>query len=313
MKCVLAFGPTTSTPSTDRFQPSKRVHVDLITSPDVLQTFVLDQRRHGNTVGLVPTMGALHRGHLSLIDIARRHADIVIVSTFVNPLQFENRRDFDLYPLTQSADEEMCQANGVHVLYRPTPEVMYPSGFSTTVHVAGLSDILEGASRPGHFDGVATVVTKLLTAADPDIAVFGAKDFQQVAVIRRMVSDLGFRVRIIVAPTVREDDGLAMSSRNVRLDSEARSAARGLHRGLHAACEAFATGTTDAAILRNVVIAKVSSSPLVNVDYVHIVDPYSLDIVSEAGPDDVVLIAAVVGGVRLIDNVVLGSNDAPGS
>lgn len=313
MKYVQASGPTTNTRSTDLFQVPTPVHVDLITSPGVLHSYVLEQRRLGRSIGFVPTMGALHQGHMSLVDIAHEHADVVIVSAFVNPLQFDNRQDFDRYPHTQSADEEMCVDRGVEILYRPTPNDIYPSGFSTTIHVAGLSDILEGASRPGHFDGVATVVAKLFTAADPDVAIFGAKDFQQVAVVRRMVTDLGFPVRIIVAPTVREHDGLAMSSRNVRLDPPARSAAVGLHLGLKAALEAFANGTIDPSLLIDTVVARASSSPLVEIDYVCVVDPYSLDSVTEAGPDDVVLIAAIVGGVRLIDNVVLGSHDDTGS
>jgi len=254
-------------------------------------------------------MGALHRGHLSLIELARTHADIVIVSTFVNPLQFDNAEDFDRYPETRLADEDMCRQRGVHVLFRPTLSEMYPNGFATNVHVEGLSSILEGASRPGHFDGVATVVAKLFNNVDPDVAVFGAKDFQQVAVIRRMAMDLGFRIRIIVAPTVREIDGLAMSSRNVRLDIEARRAATGLSKGLFAARTAFSAGTTSARTLVELVVGHMGTSPLVTVDYVQIVDPYDLKPVEDAGPDDVAVVAAIVGGVRLIDNLVLGDDD----
>lgn len=280
--------------------------MELLTSPEDLRSFVLDHRINGRTIGFVPTMGALHRGHISLIDIAFENADVVVVSAFVNPLQFDDPNDFDRYPQTQSADEEICRSQSVHALYRPTQSAMYPQGFSTTVSVSHLSGILEGASRPGHFDGVATVVAKLFNAADPDVAVFGAKDFQQVAVIRRMAVDLGFRVRIIVAPTVRESDGLALSSRNVRLGDQARAAAVGLSRGLRAAQRAFDTGTKDPALLIEAVTQQACVSPLVAIDYVHVVDPYDLVPVGSADPDDVVLIAAHVDGVRLIDNVVLG-------
>lgn len=283
--------------------------MDVITSSEVLGSYVASRRKQGETIGFVPTMGALHRGHLSLIEIARTHADIVIVSTFVNPLQFDNAEDFDRYPETQPADEEMCRQRGVHVLYRPTLSEMYPNGFATNVHVEGLSSILEGASRPGHFDGVTTVVAKLFNNVDPDVAIFGAKDFQQVAVIRRMARDLGFRIRIIVAPTVREIDGLAMSSRNVRLDIEARRAATGLSKGLFAARTAFRAGTTSARTLVDLVVGHMGASPIVTVDYVQIVDPYDLKPVEDAGPDDVAVVAAIVGGVRLIDNLVLGDDD----
>lgn len=282
--------------------------MDVITSPEALQALLAGQRRAGRTIGFVPTMGALHDGHLSLIDLARSHADVVVVSAFVNPLQFDDKSDFDRYPQAEAADAAMCSGRSVDVLYRPSPAAMYPAGFSTTVHVSGLSEILEGASRPGHFDGVATVVAKLLNAADPDVSVFGAKDFQQVAVIRRMVADLDFRTRILVAPTVRESDGLAMSSRNVRLGSDARSAAVNLHRGLSAAHVAFASGTTDSNELLDHVVARATASPLVTIDYVRIADPNDLSVVETARPGDVVLIAAIVDGVRLIDNVVLGDS-----
>lgn len=285
--------------------------MDVITSSEGLREFVAARRSEGGSIGFVPTMGALHHGHLSLIDVAHENADLVVVSAFVNPLQFDKAEDFDRYPDTRRADEEMCRQRGVQVLYRPNVAEMYPSGFATNVHVGGLSSILEGASRPGHFDGVATVVAKLFNTVDPDVAVFGAKDFQQVAVIRRMVTDLGFRVRIIVAPTVRESDGLAMSSRNVRLDAEARGAATQLSKGLFAARAAFQSGTTNSNTLVDLVADHIGASPLVTADYVHIVDPYTLQPVDIAGPDDVVLVAAIVGGIRLIDNLVLGDDDLP--
>lgn len=280
--------------------------MDLITSPDELHSIVAGHRRHGRSIALVPTMGALHSGHLSLIELARSRADVVVVSIFVNPLQFEDPRDFERYPRCESDDDHMCAEQGVDIVFRPEPSLLYPPGFATTVDVSGVTQTLEGSSRPGHFRGVATVVAKLFIAADPDLAVFGAKDYQQVAVIRRLTEDLGFAIDILVAPTVRESDGLAMSSRNVRLDSESRRAAAKLFQSLQAAQEACATGTTDSASLIESVIDHLRTSPLIEIDYVQIVDPHTLSPSAHAGPDDVLLVAAVVGGVRLIDNVVLG-------
>lgn len=281
--------------------------MDLITSPVELRAWVAEMRSTRRTIALVPTMGALHEGHLSLIDVARDLADVVVVSAFVNPLQFEDKSDFDRYPLTIEADETMCRERRVDVLYRPDPEAMYPRGFSTSIHIERLSEILEGASRPGHFDGVATVVAKLLVSAEPDVAVFGSKDFQQVALVRRMVTDLGFSVRIVSAPTVREHDGLAMSSRNVRLSDSGRIAARSIPRGLEAALAEFSSGRTDPAVLEATVRSRLVSNSLVSVDYVHVVDPVTLAPVVSAEPGHVVLVAAIVDGVRLIDNAELGT------
>lgn len=280
--------------------------MELITSSERLSEYLAEQRLRRRSIALVPTMGALHPGHLSLIDLAREHADTVVVSVFVNPLQFEHADDFDLYPQTLSIDEQKCRERGVSALYAPTAAQMYPDGFRTSVHVSHFSEILEGASRPGHFDGVATVVAKFFISVDPDVAVFGAKDFQQVAVVRRMIRDLDFRLRLIVAPTVREHDGLAMSSRNSRLTQRGRRAAAQLSLGLRSAQQAFVGGTVDPTTLIDVV-RRCCNDPLLTIDYVTLVDPNSLEPVSQAHPDSVLLIAAIVDEVRLIDNAALGS------
>lgn len=282
-----------------------RVHI--YTTPSQVQAFSDLNRSSGRTVAFVPTMGALHEGHCSLIEMARANADVTIVSSFVNPLQFDNAIDFEKYPSTALADENVCRLHGVDALYRPSEHVMYPEGFATSIHIHHLSDIFEGASRPGHFDGVATVVTKLLHAVRPDIAVFGAKDFQQVAVVKRLVRDLDLPVRLIVAPTKRESDGLAMSSRNVRLGVEGRREATRLNEGLREACTRFAQGTTRSSDLIDIVRSHCRSAMIV-IDYIDIVDPDSLATVPYAREGDVIILAMVVGGVRLIDNMIIGSS-----
>lgn len=256
-------------------------------------------------IALVPTMGALHRGHSSLFDVARRHAGVVVASIFVNPLQFGDPADLAAYPSTLDADLDLCRRHGVDVVYCPDATTMYPPGFATTVHIAGITDVLEGRSRPGHFDGVSTVVAKLLNACRPHLAVFGQKDFQQVAVIRRLVTDLDLAVEVLVAPTVRDSDGLALSSRNIRLDETARREATALWRGLARARGAFATGERDAETLCALVRDE-CRSPLIEIDYVAAVDDQSLRPADPCDERTVILLAATVGGVRLIDNVLLG-------
>lgn len=255
-------------------------------------------------IALVPTMGALHRGHTSLMDEARRRADVVVASIFVNPLQFGDAADLAAYPSTLDSDLELCRRHGVDAVYCPEATTMYPPGFATTVHIGGITDVLEGRSRPGHFDGVSTVVTKLLNACRPHLAVFGQKDFQQVAVIRRLVNDLDFGVDILVVPTVRDSDGLALSSRNTRLDPGARREATSLWRGLSRAHEAYRTGQRDAATLCSVVHGECGGKSI-DVDYVEAVDRDSLRPVARCDERTVILLAATVGGVRLIDNVLL--------
>ncbi len=246
-------------------------------------------------------MGALHLGHSSLIETARSAADRVVVSIFVNPIQFDDRRDFEAYPDTFDDDLAMCRSLGVDVIYRPTVGVMYPSGFATSVRVAGLTDRWEGADRPGHFDGVTTVVTKLFTASRADLAFFGRKDFQQAAVVRRMARDLDLPIDVRVCPTVRDSDGLALSSRNRRLSTSARRRALAIPAALELVQNEVGRGHRDVEGLRRSAVDVLEKSDLV-VHYLAIVDPDSLDPVETTRSGDVVLVAATCDGVRLIDN-----------
>ena len=253
---------------------------------------------------MVPTMGALHQGHTSLFDLAHRHADVVVATIFVNPLQFNNATDFDKYPLQFDSDIQLLEQHNVEFLYAPNVETMYGSQFSTSVHVAGITDVLEGSSRPGHFSGVATVVAKLLSAGRPDVAIFGQKDFQQFAVIKRMVADLDMPIELIMAPTVREFDGLAMSSRNVRLSESARTEAAAISQGLDAAQQKFAIGIKDTTQLIQTVETAITSTDA-EIDYVKIVDSVSLKEISVAIHGSVIVVAVILDGVRLIDNHIL--------
>lgn len=253
---------------------------------------------------MVPTMGALHQGHASLFDVAHQQADVVVATIFVNPLQFNNSSDFEKYPLQMDRDIQLLEEHGVHYLYAPTVDTMYGSGFSTSVHIEGITDLLEGASRPGHFSGVATVVTKLFSAGRPDIAVFGQKDFQQFAVIQRMVADLDMPIRLIMAPTIREQDGLAMSSRNVRLSTLARQEAVAISQGLHAAQAQFASGVRKSEQLVESVVSVIAQTSG-QIDYVKLVDAKTLLDTSTASEGSVIVAAVVFDDVRLIDNIVL--------
>jgi len=258
-------------------------------------------------LGFVPTMGALHEGHLSLVRRARAENDAVAVTIFVNPLQFGPGEDFDRYPRQEDADARLLQGAGADLLLLLQRDEMYPPGFATTVSQPALASVLEGAVRPGHFDGVLTVVTKLLGIAGPCRCYLGRKDYQQTVLVRRLVADLELPAEVIVCDTVREPDGLAMSSRNVFLKAEDRRAALSLVHAL-AACERrFEAGERDAAALRqalrDVLRAELPGEP----DYVHIGDPDDLSAVAAARPGDVALLAARVGRTRLIDNHVLGA------
>ena len=268
-----------------------------------VRAYYRNERPRGTTVAFVPTMGALHEGHLALIRRARDAADLVVVSIFVNPLQFGPGEDFDSYPRDEARDATLVEEEGVNLAFLPPVGEMYPDGAATTVHVDGpLAETLEGAARPGHFDGVATVVSKLLNVVDPDVAVFGQKDAQQVAVIRRMVRDLCFRTEVVAAATVREPDGLALSSRNAYLDPAQREAATALYRALvagEAACRREGTAAAEAALR-----AVLESAPGVEPDYAAVVDPYSFGAPVEGEPV-LLAVAARVGRTRLIDNVVV--------
>jgi pantoate--beta-alanine ligase len=262
-------------------------------------------RRAGRAIGLVPTMGALHAGHLSLIATARSQCEVVVVSLFVNPSQFDEHADLDRYPRQEDRDRGLAERAGADLLFAPTPEEVYPAGFSTSVEVLGLTDRLEGAVRgPSHFRGVTTVVTKLLNMAVPDVAYFGQKDAQQAIVIRRLVQDLNLPVRIEACPTVREPDGLAMSSRNAHLLPEERARARALHTALSAAATTASGGERSAERLVRVARATMASFD-VEPEYLALVSPDTLEPVARLDEPALLAVAARVGSTRLIDNVTL--------
>lgn len=263
-------------------------------------------RREGKTVGFVATMGALHQGHLALVREARQMSDVVIVSIFVNPAQFNEKKDYEKYPRDLTHDAALLAEYQIDYIFAPDAEEIYPEGFSTYVYVEGLTETLEGASRPGHFRGVATVVTILLNTIRPDFAFFGQKDAQQVAVIARLAKDLGFDTEIVVLPTVREESGLAMSSRNERLTPEQRERAAVLYQGLRMAKMAARGGERNAAILNETVRRAIADEPLAQIDYIALVDKETLESVEKVGERPVLIaVAARFGDVRLIDNVVL--------
>lgn len=262
-------------------------------------------RREERALGFVPTMGALHEGHLALVRAARAACDVVAVSIFVNPTQFGPNEDFARYPRTFEQDCSLLKAEAADFVFAPSPEEMYPAGASTFVEVGGISDRLDGVSRPGHFRGVATVVAKLLHIVAPDRAYFGQKDAAQVAVLRRMVRDLDFDLELVVHPTVREADGLAMSSRNRYLAPAERQQGLVLSRTLTSMAEKYRDGESSAARLLEIGRATLASEPAVRVDYLAIVDPDTLLALDAARTGALVAVAAYVGNTRLIDNLIL--------
>jgi pantoate--beta-alanine ligase len=264
-----------------------------------------DRRRAGQRVGFVPTMGALHEGHARLIETARQRGDHVIVSIFVNPLQFDRTDDLERYPRTLDADLRICNDLGVELVFAPAAGEMYPAEPLCTVTVRRLTDRLCGQFRPGHFDGVATVVTKLFDIVQPDVAYFGEKDAQQLAVIRRMVADLNIPVDIAGVPTVREVDGLALSSRNVRLSSEERPKAIALYRALREAERAIAGGERDARAVERLAAAVIPPDASLRLEYLEVVDPVELQRVDRIEGTVLVAGALWVGNTRLIDNVTI--------
>lgn len=266
------------------------------------------RREQDRTIGLVPTMGALHDGHLSLVREARRMCDVVVVSIFVNPAQFGPGEDFASYPRDLTNDTALLTDYNVDYIYAPAAEEIYPKGFSTFVTVEGLSNQLEGASRPGHFRGVATVVTILLNTVRPDFAFFGQKDAQQVLIIKRLVRDLSFPTEIVVLPIAREESGLALSSRNAYLNEEEHRAAQCLYQALSHAEAAYTEGEHSAARLAETVRKTIEREPLAGVDYISISDADTLEKLDKL--DDraaLIAVAATIGKTRLIDNIVLGS------
>jgi pantoate--beta-alanine ligase len=276
-----------------------------IRDPATMQAWADGERAAGHRIALVPTMGALHDGHVALIAEARRHAARVVVSIFVNPIQFDRRDDFERYPRPVEEDDARCAAAGVDVVYAPTAAAMYPEGFRTAVEVGALTEPLCGRTRPGHFRGVTTVVTKLFLGVRPHVAVFGEKDWQQLAVVRRMTADLDFGIEIVGVPTVREADGLALSSRNRRLGAEDRLAARCVPRALAAAEAAVATGETRAAAIVARAEAAIAAEPRARLEYAELRDPATLEGVAEVAAPALLALAVWVGSVRLIDNRIL--------
>jgi pantoate--beta-alanine ligase len=269
-----------------------------------LRDLVREARDRGRTVGFVPTMGALHEGHFSLVRLARGETGFVVVSIFVNPLQFAPGEDLARYPRREAQDAAALEREGVDVVYLPQPTAMYPPGFSTAVDVSGVSEGGEGAARPGHLRGVATVVSKLFLQVSPDVAVFGRKDLQQVAVVRRMIRDLDFPIRLVVGETIREPDGLALSSRNAYLSKEDRRIAAAFPRALLGARDAAARGEREATLLAGRVRRELEAAGL-EVDYIDVVDPATMEPVASALPGTALAAAVRVGKTRLIDSVLV--------
>lgn len=262
-------------------------------------------RQKGGRVGFVPTMGALHAGHLTLVDYAKERCDELVVSIFVNPLQFDRADDLNGYPRTWQQDLELCNDHGVDVIYYPDAAAMYPEGFQTKVSVEKMTQGLCGAHRPGHFDGVTTVVLKLFNAVQPDIAVFGEKDFQQLSVIKRMTQDLDLGVEVVGHPTVREADGLALSSRNVHLSPQERKDALCLWRGLNRAMDMAKSGEKDTSKLKAAALAEIETAPGARMEYLEVVAADSLETIDYLDRPARMAMAVWMGQTRLIDNAPL--------
>jgi pantoate--beta-alanine ligase len=285
--------------------------VQIVRSLTELKEARASLRSNGASLALVPTMGALHAGHMALIAEGRRRADHVAASIFVNPLQFGAGEDLDRYPRREEQDTRLLEEGGCDLLWLPSVADIYPGGFATNVSVAGLSDRWEGEARPGHFDGVATVVAKLLIAVAPDVAIFGEKDFQQLAVIRRMVTDLALAVHIVGFPTVRDADGLALSSRNAYLTADERRRALALPHSLEHARNRIADGEPVAAALEQAKQA-LRDAGFSKIDYLALVDSDTLEPVDAPGPNQRLIAAATIGRTRLIDNIRFGTDAIPG-
>jgi pantoate--beta-alanine ligase len=279
--------------------------MEIITSLFDMQSLCDSLRKQGKAIGLVPTMGFLHEGHLSLIRYARQTCDIVVVSIFVNPTQFGPNEDFSCYPRDVEGDRKKCESSGVDTLFMPEARKMYPEKPTVFVSVEGVSEILEGAIRPGHFRGVATVVAKLFHLVKPHKAFFGQKDFQQCAVIKRMVKGLNMDVEVVVLPTVRETDGLAMSSRNSYLNADERRAGAVLCRALFAARDLYIAGAKEPEKLKQKMRAVLLAEQGVGIDYVEVADPETLAPLDMARDNMILLVAARIGKTRLIDNLLV--------
>jgi len=280
--------------------------MEIIRIPNIMQDTSKGHLLHSRTIGFVPTMGALHEGHLSLVRMARAENDITVVSIYVNPKQFGPSEDFLRYPRDIEGDSEKLKKEGVDILFLPDDPFMYPEGFSTCLKVEGLSDRLCGAFRPGHFSGVATIVAKLFNIVKPTRAYFGQKDFQQTVIIKRLVRDLNMDIDIVVCPTVREDDGLAMSSRNMYLAPEERAAARIIYRSLVEASEAIKSGIIEVERLKGLMKDMLASEPLISeIQYCSAYDPETLDELRQIQGETLLAIALKIGSTRLIDNMLV--------
>lgn len=280
----------------------------LVTTVNEARAAVQSAKADGKRVALVPTMGALHAGHISLVRATKARCDFVTASIFVNPTQFGPKEDYSKYPRSLDADRKNLEAEGVDLVFAPAVEEMYPQGATTFVNVDEISERLDGRSRPGHFRGVATVVAKLFHILEPDVAFFGQKDAAQVAIIRRMVRDLMFPIEIVVAPIIREADGLALSSRNVYLSPDERRQALVLSRALREIESQYREGERDSKKLIEAALAVFATEPAVRVDYIELVDPDTLEDVATVSARTLAAVAAFVGTTRLIDNVTLDQN-----
>jgi len=284
--------------------------MDIITRPEEMAARSRELWQQGRRIGFVPTMGFFHEGHLSLMRMAARHADVVVVSLFVNPIQFGENEDLDRYPSNWQRDCRLAKQEGVAILFAPDRAAMYPEDFRTTVSVADLSQYLCGADRPGHFDGVTTVVCKLFNLVRPHVAVFGQKDFQQLAIIRQMARDLNMDIDILGHPIVREPDGLAMSSRNSYLDEELRKSALSLSRAIRLARQRYADGERNTSMLTQELTEYILGYPHARINYISFVDSRTLAPVERADENTLFALAVTIGGkVRLIDNTLLTGTD----
>ncbi len=279
----------------------------MITSNGIteIQNKAAELRKAGKTIGLVPTMGALHQGHLSLIEHAKKESDVVVVSIFVNPFQFGPKEDFNQYPRNIQGDTEICGSAGADILFTPSASDIYPQGYGTYVSVENLSNVLCGITRPGHFRGVATVVLKLFNIIKPHKSFFGQKDYQQTVIIKRMAEDLNVEAEIVVLPTIRESDGLAMSSRNRYLSKTERQSAAVIYRSLKAGISLFEQGERNSGRLRDAVTGIIHEEPSIKTEYVAVIHPETLEEATEVRKGTVIAIAVRVGNTRLIDNIIL--------
>ena len=279
--------------------------MQILSTVNEVRNAVKAWQKEGKTVGLVPTMGFLHEGHVSLINRAVAENDHVVVSIFVNPTQFGPNEDFEAYPRDLEMDAKMCEAAGADIIFHPEASEMYPENFSSFVNMTGLTDALCGKSRPVHFQGVCTVVSKLFNIIPADNAYFGEKDAQQLAVIKRMVKDLNFDINIIGCPIIREDDGLAKSSRNTYLNSEERQAALVLSKAVNCGKEMVADGEKDASVILSAMKDIINAEPLARIDYVEMVDMNTMKNIDTVGGDVLCAMAVFVGKTRLIDNFIV--------